>query len=117
MDHHDLQEVYQKITHSEAEGVLVRRKIWIVFWVLLAVTICEVFLTFTGLPAGVIKFMLITMTLVKAFSIVAWYMHLIDEVRNLILVILVPFGIFVLYLLWISITEANFINGFPGAPG
>ena len=110
MEHDEINHLYEVARHSEEEGFKVRKKIWVVFWFLLVVTITEVMITFTSLPKGIINTMLVVMTLVKASCIVAFYMHLIDEVKHLIIVVLIPYCSFILYLLWIALTEANYIH-------
>ena len=50
------------------------------------------------------------LTLVKAGYIVAVFMHLGDERRNIRAIILVPYALFILYLLWIAIWESNYVH-------
>ena len=50
------------------------------------------------------------MTIVKAAYIVVVFMHLGDERKALKYMILAPYGIFALYLIFVGITESNFIN-------
>jgi len=47
--------------------------------------------------------------LIKAGYIVMIFMHLGDERKSLRNVILIPYAIFILYLLFILLTESNFI--------
>src|SRR5690242_11040080 len=66
-----------------------------VFWILLAVTLVEVGFAFLHYfthfpPRAMLNAIFIGLTVVKAFYIVAEFMHLKHEVRNLILTILVP---------------------------
>ena len=99
--------------HSEEEGVKKRKKIWFVFWVLLFVTIVEVSLGLMFSRDPDMKMFLfitfITLTLVKAFYIVMSYMHLGDERTALKYTILVPYMFFIIYLISISLSEANYI--------
>jgi cytochrome c oxidase subunit 4 len=37
-------------------------------------------------------------------------MHLGDERRNIRAIILLPYALFILYLLWIALTESNFVH-------
>ena len=50
------------------------------------------------------------MTLVKAAYIVVVFMHLGDERKSLKYMILAPYTIFALYLIFVGITESNFVN-------
>lgn len=84
-----------------------RKRIWIVFWVLFAITALEFLVAFT-VERGLFRNMtFILMTLVKAFYIVAEFMHLKHEVKNLIITILVPV-MFVLWLILALLLEGNF---------
>jgi len=51
----------------------------------------------------------IGLTLVKAGYIVLSFMHLGDERKGLKYVILIPYFIFILYLIFVLITEGNAI--------
>lgn len=79
------------------------RTIWRVFWILLGVTIFEVSLAtihykFGFPPRMLINVVFLTLTLVKAFFIVAEFMHLRHEVKNLILSILIPLTLFIWFI-------------------
>lgn|SRR5690242_17972558 len=72
-----------------------------VFWLLLIVTIVEVAFAFlhyfTGFPPrGLLNAIFIGLTVVKAFFIVAEFMHLRHELKNLIWSILVP----LIFIFW-----------------
>ncbi|MDX1905216.1 MAG: cytochrome C oxidase subunit IV family protein [Thermonemataceae bacterium] len=72
--------------------------IWRTFWILLAITAVEFLLAFT-MPAGTLRTIIfILMTLVKAFYIVAEFMHLKHEVKSLVYALLVP-TVFVIWLI------------------
>lgn len=99
--------------HSEEEGVKKRKKIWLIFWILLIVTIVEVTLglLFSRDP-GMKTFLFVTfisLTIVKAFYIVMSYMHLGDEIRAFRLTVLGPFIFFISYLIFIALAEATYI--------
>ncbi|MBI3510444.1 MAG: cytochrome C oxidase subunit IV family protein [Bacteroidetes bacterium] len=89
--------------HSEEHGKKARRKLWNVFWLLLVVTLIEVFVGVKahewGLPHLFLKFFFIGFTVVKAFYIVYSFMHLGDEVRWAKWMIIAPFSGFILYLI------------------
>ncbi len=97
--------------NSEEEGVKVRKKIAFVTILLTAITAVEVAMgiifkraeTFTW---ETIKWSFIVLTLVKAGYIVMVFMHLGDERKNLKYTILTPYLIFILYLIYICLTEA-----------
>lgn len=100
--------------HSEEEGKKKRKKIWVVFWILLAVTIVEVGLgVLFSRDAGMKGFLMATfifLTIVKAYFIVMSYMHLGDERKSLKYTILGPFLLFAIYLIWLALTEANYAH-------
>lgn len=89
--------------HDEEHGKKVRKKLWAVFFLLLVVTIIEIFVGIKadswGLSKLFLKIFFIGFTLVKAFYIVYTFMHLGDEVRWTKWVIIAPFSGFILYLI------------------
>ena len=97
--------------HSEEEGVKIRKKIVFVTVLLTLITAIEVAMgiifkrseTFTW---ETIKWSFIFLTLVKAGYIVMIFMHLGDERKNLRNTILVPYLVFIIYLISIALTEA-----------
>ncbi|HSY76273.1 MAG TPA: cytochrome C oxidase subunit IV family protein, partial [Bacteroidia bacterium] len=69
---------YEKAAiHDEAHGKPVRKKLWMVFWIMLGITIVELIIgsqfNFTELNK---EYTFIFLTLVKAFFIVWVFMHL-----------------------------------------
>ncbi|TVR39940.1 MAG: hypothetical protein EA392_05070 [Cryomorphaceae bacterium] len=103
-----------KALHSEEAGVAVRKKIVFVTILLTVVTIVEVALGIF-IKQGtdlwpVVKWSFIVMTLIKAGYIVAVFMHLGDERKSLRYTIILPYALFILYLLYICITESNKLN-------
>lgn len=96
--------------HSEEDGKKIRRKLYLVTLLLTAITIVEVFMgvafkrngTFTW---ETIKLTFIVLTLIKAAYIVLVFMHLGDERRNLKYVILLPYALFIMYLIFIGLYE------------
>ena len=88
------------------------RKIWKVALILGIVTACEFAVAFTLPPEyRMIKIVtFIIMTIVKAFYIVAEFMHLGHEVKSLIYSILIPMA-FVVWLLIALIVEGGSILG------
>src|SRR5438045_2618769 len=81
--------------------------IWNVFWILLIITIVELGLGLSlyalSLPEGLrmhlIKGVIIILSLAKAYYIVSVFMHLGDEIRNMIMTIVVPLMLFVWFIL------------------
>lgn len=105
------EEVYQyAVHHSEEVGKKMRKRIWLIFWVLLGITSVEVFLGISwkemGLPWSVIKMTFIVLTIAKAFYIVSEYMHLKHEVTFFKNIIIVPYVLLALYLAYFVVTEA-----------
>lgn len=96
--------------HDEESGKLIRKKIWKVTLLLTLITIVEVAMG-AYIKQGtsiwpIVKWSFVVMTLVKAAYIVLVFMHLGDEKKSLKYVILVPYILFILYLIFIALTEA-----------
>jgi cytochrome c oxidase subunit IV len=83
--------------------------IWRTFWILLVITIFEVGIAFTSIPHHILIIIFIVLTLVKAYFIVAYFMHLKHEKYTLAYSIILPF-ILIIYLIAMSLTEANYLN-------
>lgn len=90
------------VHHHPSEGT---GRIWKTFWVLLIITIIELGLGLlmyaVSFPAGVnltIKGVIVILSLAKAFYIVSIFMHLGDELRNMIMTIVVPLLLFVWFI-------------------
>lgn len=87
--------------HSEAEHHGGTKEIWKTFWILLGLTIVELVLGYImiGVESGglrlAIKGAIIILMLAKAFYIVAYFMHLKSEIRNLIMTIIVPLSLLI----------------------
>src|SRR5690606_12231518 len=96
--------------HSEEEGKVMRKKLYKVTNILTVLTIVEIFMgvffkrngTFTW---ETIKLAFIILTLVKAAYIVLIFMHLGDERKNLKYVVLLPYALFIMYLIFIGMYE------------
>jgi len=85
-------------THDNHGGT---KEIWRTFWILLILTIVELALGFAmigmehnGLRLA-IKGAIIILMLAKAFYIVAYFMHLKGEIRNLVMTIVVPLSLLI----------------------
>lgn len=104
--------------HSEEEGKKKRRKLWNVFWIMLVVTILELIIGSHAYKWGLLnedrtssvllKFIFIGLTIGKAFFIVFSFMHLGDERKAMKYTILAPYILFILYLVYIIVAEANY---------
>jgi cytochrome c oxidase subunit IV len=89
--------------HEPASGT---KRIWKTFWLLLIITIVELALGFTmylfpDLPTAIVLFLkgvIVILSLAKAFYIVSIFMHLGDELRNMIMTIIVPLTLFVWFI-------------------
>ena len=104
--------------HSEEEGVSIRKKIWKVTAILSIITIVEVGVGIMWPKAEVstgawtaIKIGYIVLTLLKAGYIIMVFMHLGDEAKSLRRMILWPYIVFIIYLIFILLTEATYIHG------
>ncbi len=100
--------------HDEETGRKIRKKIVFVTVLLSIITTVEValgiFIKQGTTLWPVVKWSFIVMTLIKAGYIVAVFMHLADERKSLRYVILLPYAIFILYLIFIGITESSYLN-------
>jgi cytochrome c oxidase subunit IV len=89
--------------HHEASSST--KRIWRTFWVLLILTIIELTLGLImyafDMPSWLVLFIkgvIVILTLAKAYYIVSIFMHLGDEIRNLIMTIIVPLMLFVWFI-------------------
>lgn len=109
----DIVEYAQDSLHSEEKGVEIRKEIVKVTILLSVITAVEILAgVFFGKHAVsdstwvFIKYSYIVLTLVKAAYIVLKFMHLGDERKSLRWTILIPYIFFMIYLIFIVITEA-----------
>ena len=115
MERNDIIEYSLGAGHSEAEGRTIRKKILFVTVLLSAITTFEVLLGVFWrhwMPGSWhwVKWTFIVMTVVKATYIVMTFMHLGDERRNIRSMILLPYALFLLYLIFIAIWESQYIH-------
>jgi cytochrome c oxidase subunit IV len=85
------------------------KTIWKTFWILLIVTLVEVGIAFTPIPRNILLIIFIVLTIVKAYYIVAYFMHLKHEKPSFKYSILLPFFL-ILYLIVMAIAEGNYLN-------
>jgi cytochrome c oxidase subunit IV len=96
--------------HGEEAGKQIRKKIYTVTAILTVITIVEIFMGIVFKRNGeftwqTIKLAFVILTLVKAAFIVLDFMHLGHERKNLKYVVLLPYALFILYLIFIATTE------------
>ena len=115
MERDDVIEYSLDAHHSEEEGKILRKKIWKVTAILTIVTIVEVGLgAFIKQGTGIwplIKWTFVALTLLKAGYIVLSFMHLGDEKKVLKYFILVPYFLFMVYLIFIALNEGLAVEG------
>lgn len=101
--------------HESPEGTA---WIWKVFWILLIVTTIEVVLGIIKPPfllnsifgTSYLNIIFVLLTLLKAFYIVAEFMHLKFELSNLIWTIALPMLVLIPYLAFVILTEGGYMN-------
>lgn len=86
-----------------------RKLIWRTFWILLIVTIFEVWISFTSVSKEILLIIFVALTLVKAYFIVGYFMHLKHERYTLIYSIVLPFMLIV-YLIAMALAEGVYIG-------
>ena len=110
MERDDIIEYSLDAHHSEEEGKQIRKKIIFVTVLLTAITVAEVAMgAYIKQGSGIwplIKWTFIGLTLLKAAYIVLVFMHLGDERKGLRYVILIPYFVFMAYLIFICLWEA-----------
>ncbi len=115
MERDDIYEYSLDTHHSEEAGKKIRRKIWLVTAILTVITAFEVAvgaLIHQDSPSWwIVKLIFIALTLLKAGYIVMTFMHLGDERKALKMVILIPYAMFIVYLIFIALNEANAVHG------
>ena len=100
---------HEHVSHEseeKAHSALNTKMIWKVFWILLGVTVFEVGISFTSIPKTILLYTFITLTIVKAYYIVGFFMHLKFEKIPMIYSLLLPF-VLIVYLIFIAIYEGS----------
>lgn len=98
----------EHIQHGAEEAIAKphTKAIWKTFWILLALTALEFVIAFT-MPASLLRVSIfLGLTIIKAFYIVAEFMHLKGEVKTLIWSILLPMT-FVVWLVIALLVEGG----------
>jgi cytochrome c oxidase subunit IV len=107
---------HEHVSHESVEKAhsgLNSKVIWKVFWILLGVTIFEVGISFTPLSKDLLLYTFILLTIVKAYYIVGYFMHMKFEAVPLQYSILLPF-VLIVYLIFIAIYEGIALGLIPG---
>lgn len=99
--------------HEEHAG-LDKKKIWQVFAILLVITVIEFIIALWVLPHGYMShsvgnFIYIALTLLKAYYIVAYFMHLKYEKVGLQLALTLSF-IFIIYFIVLMLIEGDYLH-------
>jgi len=100
----------QFLPESNPESVKTRKRIWTVFYILLAITAFEFIVAFTKGPLHIPHILVLTifisLTIVKAFYIVAEFMHLKHEMKVLIWSVVIP-TVFIIWLIVALLMEGG----------
>ena len=80
------------------------KAVWRTFWILLCITVFELIIAIIYyetqfFPKHLLNGVFVIMTLAKAFFIIAEFMHLGHELRNLVMTIAVPACLFIWFLI------------------
>src|ERR1700761_2695842 len=80
------------------------KPIWRTFWILLGITMVELILATIHLKTGfppkfVLNGLYLILTCAKAFYIIAEFMHLRHEIKNLIMTIAIPACLFIWFII------------------
>jgi cytochrome c oxidase subunit 4 len=94
----------QATTHDNAHTKFDTRPIWRTFWILLVITLVELALATIHLKTGfppkhVLNGVYLILTCAKAFYIIAEFMHLRHEIKNLIMTLAIPACLFIWFIL------------------
>jgi cytochrome c oxidase subunit IV len=114
----NIQAAAVEVHHEEGEHSFSKKAIWRTFWVLLIITIVELALAIIYyethfLNKHFLNGVFVIGTLAKAFFIIAEFMHLKYEIRNLIMTIAIPAMLFIWFLsafLWDGNSYKNLRN-------
>lgn len=80
------------------------KAVWRTFWILLCITVFELIIAIIYyethfFPKHLLNGVFVIMTLAKAFFIIAEFMHLGHEIRNLVMTIAIPACLFIWFLI------------------
>lgn len=104
---------HSNVAHVEEHehDTMTKRKIWNVFFILLAITCVEFIIALYLVPSGILPIhvanpVYVVLTLFKAFYIVAYFMHLKFEKVGLAFAIIVPV-LFIIGLILVLTNESH----------
>ncbi|MDR3714384.1 MAG: cytochrome C oxidase subunit IV family protein [Puia sp.] len=108
----------QTLASHHHEPEFSTKPIWRTFWILLGITMVELLLATIHLKTGfppkyVLNGIYLILTCAKAFYIIAEFMHLRHEIKNLIMTIAIPALLFVWFIiafLWDGNSYKNLRN-------
>ncbi|MEP7170697.1 MAG: cytochrome C oxidase subunit IV family protein [Bacteroidota bacterium] len=113
---HEMKGYYTGDIHNqyveEHETPNAKKVIWRTFWILLAITIFEVAISFTSLNKDLLQWIFVVLTVVKAGYIVMFFMHLLHEKFTFKYTILGPFAL-IFYLICIALAEGVYLHFHP----
>lgn len=100
--------------HAHEHVSMTKGKIWQVFFYLLGITALEFIIALYLIPKGIVShgvgnFAYISLTLVKAFYIVAYFMHLKFEKFAFKASIIVSL-VFIVYFIILMLTEGSYMH-------
>ena len=80
------------------------KAVWKTFWILLAITVVELVIAIIYyethfFPKHILNGVFVIMTLAKVFFIIAEFMHLGHEIKNLVMTIALPACLFIWFLI------------------
>jgi cytochrome c oxidase subunit 4 len=104
---------HSNLEHAIEHETMSKGQIWKVFFILLGITVVE-FILALAIPVSVLPhhikvFAYIILTLLKAFYIVAFFMHLKFEKYTLIVGVTLSF-IFIVYFIVLMLTEGSYLH-------
>ncbi len=91
--------------HTDVNGAESKnqiKRIWKIFWILLAITVAEVIMGMFfshQMPKGLVNFFFLALTILKAGYIVSVFMHLGDEFKGFLVTVLIPLVLFVWFII------------------
>src|SRR4051812_20914348 len=83
--------------------------------ILVVLTLVELFIPFSSISHNVLIIIFIALTIVKAYFIVAYFMHLKHEKYTLRYSVILPFML-ILYLIMMALAEGNYIHFWDNVP-
>ena len=80
------------------------KAVWRTFWILLCITVVELVIAIIYyethfFPKHILNGVFVIMTLAKAFFIIAEFMHLGHEIKNMVMTIAIPACLFIWFLI------------------